>query len=84
MLIPDDNEARIGEALQKIGQKSAGGLPGGVRIHDIDLRLGRLEIAQIGSESRFQLLGNDFELRLAQNALELAQHQGVRREQADG
>jgi len=63
MLIADDNEARVGEALDEIGKKRAGGLAGGVRVHDINLGLGRFEIAKVGSERGFELLGDDLELR---------------------
>jgi len=34
----------------------------GVGVDDIDLCLGRFEVAKVGSERRFELLGDDLEL----------------------
>ena len=70
-------------SFEKIGQESASGGAGGVPIDDVDLRDGRLEIAHIGRESGFELLDDDFELSLRQDAFELAQHQGMGREDAN-
>jgi len=80
----DDDESRIGIAFENIGEQSAGSLASGVGVNDVDLSFGRFERAEIGSESGFELLADDFEIRLGKNAFELAQHQRVRREQADG
>ncbi len=55
-----------------------------MRIDDVNLCLGRFEIAKIGSQGRFEMLYGDLELRLGEQTLELAQHQRVRREDADG
>jgi len=52
-------------------------------VDDVDLSDGRLEIAHIRGERGFELLGGDFEISLGQNAFEFAQHQRVRREDAD-
>lgn len=52
-------------------------------IDDVNLGDGRLEIAHVGRERGFELLGDDFELSLGQDAFELAQHQRVRRQDAD-
>ena len=82
--IADDDEAGIGNALKNIGEQGASSLTCGMRINDIDLRLGRLEIAKIGSEGGFQLLGNDFELRsLAEQAFKFGKHQRVRGQKTD-
>jgi hypothetical protein len=82
--IADDDEARVGDTLENIGEQGAGGLPGRVRVNDIDLRLGRLEVAKVGSQRGFQLLRDDLELGgLAKKALEFGQHQRVRGQQTD-
>ena len=70
-------------ALENIGEQCAGGLAGGVGVDYIDLSLGRFERAKIGGESGLELLGDDLEILFGQNALELAQHKRMRREQAD-
>ena len=54
-----------------------------MRVNDVNLSLGRLKSAKVGREGGFQLLKDYFELRFRQNAFELAQHQGVRREDAN-
>ena len=79
----DDDEAGVGMAFKNIGEQRAGGLASGVGVDDVDLSLGRFERAKIGSERGFELLGDNFEIGLGQNAFELAQHQRVRREEAD-
>ena len=79
----DDDEPSVRMAFENIGEQRAGGLASGVGINDVDLSFGRFERAKIGSESGFELLADDFEIGLGQNAFELAQHQRVRREQAD-
>ena len=83
VLFANDDEARFRMTFEKIGQKSAGGGTCGMAINDVDLRGGRFEIAHVWSERGFKLLDDDFELRLRQNAFELAQHQGVRRQDAN-
>ena len=50
MLIADDDEARVGETLDEIGQKRTGRLARSVRVHDINLSFGRFEVAEVGSE----------------------------------
>ena len=57
---------------------------GGVSVDDVNLRLGWFEIAKIRSQGRFEMLYGDLELRLGEQAFELAQHQRVRRQDADG
>jgi len=84
VLLPDDDEASFGMAFQNIGQKRAGGGLGGMRVNDVNLRLRRLKVAKIGRERGFELFGDNFEWSLGENAFELAQHQGVRREDANG
>jgi hypothetical protein len=64
MLIANDNEASIGETLDEIREKRAGGLASGVRVNDINLGFGRFEIAKVGSERRLELFRDDFELGL--------------------
>jgi hypothetical protein len=83
VLFADDDEARFRKAFEKIGQKRAGGGLSGMRVDDVNLSFGRLQSAEVGSKSGFELLDNDFELGFSQNAFELAQHQGVRREDAN-
>ena len=83
MSFADDDEASVGMAFENIGEERPGGLTSGVGIDDVNLSFRRFEGAEIGSESGFELLGDDFEIGLGQNAFELAQHQRVRREQAD-
>ncbi len=83
MLFADDDQARIGVAFENVRKKSAGGLTSGVRINDINLGFGRFERAQIRSKRGFELFADDFKFRLGQKAFELAQHQGMRREEAD-
>ena len=80
VLLADDDEAGFGVSFEKIGQESAGSGARGMAVDYVNLSDGRLEIAHVGSECRFELLDDDFEMRLRQNALELAQHQRVRRE----
>src|SRR5208337_1204653 len=71
--ITNNNQAGIGEALEDIGEERAGSLTCGVRIYDVDLRLRRFKVAQVGSKSGFKLLGNDLELRsLAEQAFKFA------------
>ncbi len=53
-------------------------------INDVNLGDGRFEIAHVGRERGFELLDDDFKLSLRQDAFELAQHQGVRRQDANG
>ena len=83
VLFTDDDEARFGMALHEIGEKSAGGRTRGVAVDDIDLCDGRLEIAHVGRERGFELFDGDLELGLRQNAFEFAQHERVRRQDAD-
>ena len=71
-------------AFENIGQERAGGGLGGMRINDVNLSARRLQISEIGRQGRFQLLNDNLVLSFGQNALELAQHQGVRREDANG
>jgi len=83
MLFADDYEASISVALENIGEQGAGGLTGGVRINDVYLGFGRFERTKIWSQSGFELFGNDFEIGPGQKAFELAQHERMRREQAN-
>lgn len=84
MLFADDDEARFRMAFEKIGQKSAGSRARGVPVDYVNLRDGRLEIAHVWRERGLELLDDDFEWSLRQDAFELAQHQGMRREDANG
>jgi len=54
-----------------------------VSVNYVDLRDGRLEIAHVGRERGFELLDDNLNLSLGQNAFELAQHERVRREDAN-
>ena len=84
MLFADDDEARFRMTFEEVGQKSASSRAGGVAVDYVNLRDRRLEIAHIGCERGFELLDDDLELSLRQDAFELAQHQGVRRQDANG
>jgi hypothetical protein len=64
VLVADDDEARVGIAFENIGEECAGSGFGGVGVHDVDLRAGRLEVAEIGRESGFELLGDNLEIGL--------------------
>ena len=83
MSFANNDEASVGVALKNIGKQGAGGLASGVRVDDVDLGFGRLEGTKIGSERGFQLLADDLEIGLGQNAFELTQHQRMWREQAN-
>ncbi len=83
MLFADDDKARLGMTFEKVGQESAGSGTRGMPIDDVNLCDGRLEIAHVGCERGLELLDDDFELSLRQNAFELAQHQRVRRQDAN-
>jgi len=83
MLVADHDEAGVGVAFENIGEQSAGGLAGGVGVHDIDLGFGRFESTEVGSESGLELLGYDFEFGLRQKTFKLAQHERMRREEAN-
>src|SRR5215472_4149802 len=73
--VSDDNQARVGEPLENVGQEGSGSLASRVRIDHIDLGARGFQAAQIGRECRFQLLGYDFELGcLRQQAFEFAQY----------
>ncbi len=84
VLLPDDDEAGFGIAFHKIGQERTGSGFGGVGVDDVDLGAGRLHGSQVGRERGFKLLGEYLEWRFRQNAFELAQHQRVGREDANG
>jgi hypothetical protein len=84
MLFADDYETRFRMAFEKVGQKGACSGARGMAVNNVNLRDGRLEIAHIGRERGFELLDDDLELSLRQDAFELAQHQGVRRQDANG
>jgi hypothetical protein len=64
VLVADDDEARVGIAFENIGEECAGSGFGGVGVHDVDLRAGRLEVAEIGRQSGFELLGDHLEIGL--------------------
>jgi len=66
VLFADDDEARIRVAFENIGEQSAGGLAGRVRVDHVDLGLRRFERTKIGSESGFELFGDDFEVGFGQ------------------
>src|SRR5882762_4074159 len=84
VLLADNDQASFGMAFENIGQESAGGGLGGMGIDDVDLSARRFQGAEIRRQRRFQLLDDDLVLGFRQNAFELAQHQGVRREDANG
>jgi len=84
VLLTNDDEASFGIAFEKIGQQRTGSGFRGVRVNDVDLRPGQLQSSKVGREGGFKLLGEYLEWRLRQNAFELAQHQRVRREDANG
>jgi hypothetical protein len=55
-----------------------------VGVDDVNLCLGWFEIAKIGSQGRFEVLYDDLKLGLGEQTLEFAQHQRVRRKDANG
>jgi hypothetical protein len=83
VLLADDDEASLGMAFENIGQEGAGGRLCGMSVNDVNLGARRLKGAQVRRKGGFQLLENNFELGLCQNAFELAQHQRMRREDAN-
>jgi hypothetical protein len=83
VLFADHDQTGFGMAFKNIGEERPGGGLRGMRVNHVNLRLGRLEITQVRRKRGFQLLGDDFERRLRENALKLAQHQWVRREDAN-
>ena len=83
VLFADDDKARLGMTFEKVGQESARSGTRGMSIDDVHLCDWRLEIAHVGRESGFELLDDDFKLSLRQDAFELAQHQRVRRQDAN-
>ena len=84
MGFPNNDQAGVGMTLENIGEQRAGSLAGSVGVYYIDLSFGRFERAKIGRQGGLELLGDDLEILLGQNALELAQHKRMWREQADG
>jgi hypothetical protein len=85
VLVANDNEARVGITFEKIGEQRAGGLARGVRVNDVNLGFGQLNVAHVGSEGGLQKFGDNLKLRcFNEQAFELTQHQGVRREKAYG
>ncbi len=83
-VVTDHDESSIGNAFENIGEQSASRLTCGVGVNDIDLRLGGLEVAKIGSEGGLELLGDDLELRgLAKKAFKFGKHQRVRGQKTD-
>ena len=84
VLFADDDKARFGMTFENVGQKSARSGTRGMAINDVNLRDGRFKIAHVRRERGFELLDDDFKLRFRQDAFELAQHQGMRREDANG
>ncbi len=83
MLFADNDEAGFRIAFENIGEERAGGRLCSVRVDDVNLGARRLEVAQIGRKRRFELFGDDFEFYFRKNTLELAQHQRVRRKDAN-
>src|SRR5690348_8727897 len=83
VLLADDDKASFGMAFEKIGQESASCGTGGMPIDHVHLPGRRLKTAHIGSERGFKLLDDDLEWSLPQNAFEFAQHEWVRRKDAD-
>ena len=82
--VAHNDEACVRVAFQNIGEESTGGLASGMRVNNKDLGAGRLQIAQVGGQGGFELLGNDLELRgFAKKTLKFAQHERVWGQQAD-
>ena len=63
VLRADDDEPGIRLAFENIGQEGASGGFGGVGVHDEDLRLWRLEIAEVRRKSGLELLREHLERR---------------------
>jgi hypothetical protein len=84
MGFPNNDQAGVGMALENVGEQRAGSLTSRVGVNYVNLSFGRFERAKIRGKSGLELLGDDLEILFGQNALELAQHKRMRREQADG
>jgi hypothetical protein len=52
-------------------------------VNDVNLGARGLKSAQVRRKGGLQLMENNLKLGLCQNALELAEHQGMRREDAN-
>src|SRR5260370_2397736 len=83
VLLANDNEAGLRIALEKIRQERAGGGLCRMSVHDVNLGARRLKGAQGRRKGGIQLLEDKLGLGLCQNAFELAQHQRMRREDAN-
>jgi len=83
VLFTHNDQAGFRKAFHQVREQRAGGRLGGMRIDYEDLCLRRFEAAKIGSQGRFQLSGNDFEIGLSKNSLKLAEHQRMGRENAN-
>jgi len=83
VLLADDDEAGLRIAFEKIGQKRAGGGLCGMSVNDVNLGARRFENTEVRRKGGFKLLGNHLEWSFRENALKLAQHQRVRREDAN-
>ena len=71
--------------LKDIGKQRAGRLTGGVRVNHINLCTRRLQITQVGSECRFELLGDDFKLiDFSEKPFKFRKDKRVRRQQTNG
>ncbi len=84
MLFTNDDQPRIGIPFQDIRKQRTGSGLRGVRINHVNVGFRRLQVAQIRRQHGLQLLRHDLEWRLLQNSFKLAQHQRVRREDANG
>ena len=80
----DDDESGVRVAFENIGEQRTGRLTSGVSVNDVYLSFGWFERTEVGSKCGFELLADDFEIGLGKNAFELAQHQRMWREKADG
>ena len=84
VLLSDNDEASLRMALENIGQERSGGGLCSMSVDDVNLGARRLKSTEVGGQGGLQLLENNLELGLGQNAFELAQHQGMRRKDANG
>src|SRR6266403_174032 len=84
VLLADNDEAGLRMAFENIGQERSGSRLCSMSVNDVNLGARRLKSTEVGRKGGLQLLENYLELGLGQNAFELAQHQGMRRKDANG
>ena len=84
MLFANDDQPRFRIPFQDIREQRAGSGLRGVRVNHVDVGFGRLQVAQVRRQHGLQLLRHDLEWCFLQNSFKFAQHQRVRRQDANG